>query len=938
MKMKRTSYIPVLAAAALFASACHSELQKIEEFQEGDGTVCFLPTISGSDLTVKTRSFELVSSDGSTSIPLHYAIREGIEDRQEAKTRGIQKNTGDSFDDLGNYFDSLYVKAWKGNVAFISSYELATKGTDVWETAEKHLWNANDSATFYAYANVPGSIAEVKNTSSTVQTLEYDVPTSAAGQQDILLGYYQGRSRYNPTLHRGGIADLTFYHPLTAVKFKKGDFDGVASDKVKFKSISITDVYDSGKATMTPTTMKETDPGMVFNWNTSGSSKQTVTLTPASGATYLTVASDGLIGEAFLLIPQTMTSTEKVKITVEVELDGTTSTLEAELDDNIWEAGKTNIYTLGYDNKSYSYSFTYSDNEVEKYKSVVDTTEDDTTFSYDLISTKSEVGNPSNTVNPGWKILSYKTKNGYSVPVDNTTFTDEATGLTVTADISTNRITVQASARELVGSGTHDYWINKDNRTDNLDWSPISWGSEGLNKGIIDLSKFNYQKETALGGMTTSNCYIVRHAGTYMLPLVYGNAVVDGAPNTDAYAPSSTGLTPFQNHLGNGITSPFIENNTGCTAVAGAVVWQDKAEVIKNVEIVDGTSNHSSGDYTVNDVRYLKFTIAQEDIRQCNAIIAIKDGTGNDANIIWSWHIWITNNPEILSHPIPVTNISSKEYDFFPLYCLGWTDRENYRERDDLTIVLMQKESGQKVELTVNQPELPRISHGTFYQWGRKDPMCSSDSPAVGSFYKTAGKVSIATAICNPNTLYYTTNTSGDDWCDITYYNLWTGKRNTKESPEQSNEMIKTIYDPSPIGYKVPAIKAFSGFSSDGNAVTIDAHPTDYFDYFNVTSTEDNYSTLQGWYFYTRPNLPDKDNSVPAVFFPALGYRYFTNGEFVLEGKNTGYWSANTNVDNNGLGFHFRSGYLLPVNGFSRTFGCSVRPVIDPTMTGNPMK
>ena len=54
------------------------------------------------------------------------------------------------------------------------------------------------------------------------------------------------------------------------------------------------------------------------------------------------------------------------------------------------------------------------------------------------------------------------------------------------------------------------------------------------------------------GLMNTANCYVVTHPGYYKFPLVYGNAIKNGATNAIAY-----GSSTFVNHLGNQISDPI---------------------------------------------------------------------------------------------------------------------------------------------------------------------------------------------------------------------------------------------------------------------------------------------------------------------------------------------------------------------------------------------
>ena len=76
---------------------------------------------------------------------------------------------------------------------------------------------------------------------------------------------------------------------------------------------------------------------------------------------------------------------------------------------------------------------------------------------------------------------------------------------------------------------------------------------------------------------------------------------------------------------------------------------------------------------------------------------------------------------------------------------------------------------------------------------------------------------------------------------DGRYYNLWSTD-NDKTVPND-DVVIKSVYDPSPVGYSLPASNAFTGFTTTGGDVY------NQLDLYNVKGNFD-----KGWYFYTKPN------------------------------------------------------------------------------------
>ena len=133
-----------------------------------------------------------------------------------------------------------------------------------------------------------------------------------------------------------------------------------------------------------------------------------------------------------------------------------------------------------------------------------------------------------------------------------------------------------------------------------------------------------------------------------------------------------------------------------------------------------------------------------------NALVAACDASGN---ILWSWHLWITDDT-IQEHT----------------YANG-------------AGVAMDRNLG---ALSATPGDVGAL--GLLYQWGRKDPFLASASiseitePAVaGTAINATSGYSLALSIANPTDFYDDTYPSNDSWSDT-----------------------KTIYDPCPVGWKVP--------------------------------------------------------------------------------------------------------------------------------------
>ena len=371
-------------------------------------------------------------------------------------------------------------------------------------------------------------------------------------------------------------------------------------------------------------------------------------------------------------------------------------------------------------------------------------------------------------------------------------------------------------------------------------------------KEIHDLSMLDYTG-SALQSRETANCYIVSETGYYELPLVYGCGIVDGNTNSASYTHvSGSNTKPFFNYLNIQINSPFIEEDTGMTAVGASVVLTDTADfVIDDVYLTDGDL-----------CKFLRFHVSSIPSLGGNATIAVKDETGQ---IMWSWHIWAY--PFALS-TFKHTNESGNTYNILDVN-LGW----------------------------VKQSAESKKGTSPYYQWGRKDPMLRGNtSAAVGSFNITGCATSVAATIQNPNVFNTQDGTNNNWWTNdgtpVNFYNYWDASQTTTGAGHRS--IVKTVYDPCPVGFHIPCGATFTGFSASNGG------------------TWDNGYT---W-----------DNN----FFQAAGYRYREKGVVSNVGSYGHYWSAASGSAALSYYLYFSSGTVNHQSLNNRAYGFSVRPVARP--------
>ncbi len=390
----------------------------------------------------------------------------------------------------------------------------------------------------------------------------------------------------------------------------------------------------------------------------------------------------------------------------------------------------------------------------------------------------------------------------------------------------------------------------------------------------IDLSLVD-NAGNARASMTTANCYLVHAAGDYKLPLVYGNAIKNGADNRVAYYPGedgsiTNGTDQFVNHNDDGITGPWITKSgsgvdagMGLTAASAELLWQDRSGLITSVSV--------NGDY-------LEFTVGS--FGGGNALIAVKDGSGN---ILWSWHIWATS--ETLASTTSIAT-GSHTYRVAPVN-VGWV------------------------------PTGGDGKHGycPYYQWGRKDPFVPSSGSgntdktvqtgsgvdSKGWAYEAAtSTTTIGTNIQNPWKHYYYSSNGGP--VSTTYYNMWDAKNTTTGNIATATK--KTIYDPCPPGFCVPTGNLWNYFGNNDS---------------RTMSTWDGTNKGATW---------NTGITGDALWLPAAGCRSSSSGALSYVGSYGYYWSATPRSTGSGHILYFYSSYWRWYY-YYRAFGFSVRPVTE---------
>ena len=353
---------------------------------------------------------------------------------------------------------------------------------------------------------------------------------------------------------------------------------------------------------------------------------------------------------------------------------------------------------------------------------------------------------------------------------------------------------------------------------------------------------------------STANCYVVREPGTYKFPLVYGNAIKNGKVNTAAFTNNGGSYSHnFVNSSGEVITSPNISYTGSFTA---SILNTDHEGLISEI------SSIQEGDY-----KFIQFKVNDVPSSGANYIISMMTGIVQQ----WSWHIWLW--PHDLS-PVEITNATGVKYNIMPVNLASKYDSDGVHIKN------------------------------WFYQWGRKDPLAlpatynsTSNGASITLYQKATTNTSPLSSIQYP-TIFYYNNTSPYNWFgDKSYYNLWDAA--CTGTGASDNDTVKTVYDPCPVGWKVPNGNTFTGLS--------------------VLSSADGIVKMSRY-----------SGDTVGVEFPLSGYRLYSNGSINNAGSYGYVWLSSAYSSYYACQTYFwQTNVVSPDSYGRRAYGLSIRPVQD---------
>jgi hypothetical protein len=557
---------------------------------------------------------------------------------------------------------------------------------------------------------------------------------------------------------------------------------------------------------------------------------------------------------------------------------------------------------------------------------------------------------------------------------------------------STEKQTIRNTSGIVFGG---DYVTNKD-WTKRIDLSSYR---QQYTKSGTSYVPVKWKSSTGGDARYTANCYMIQYPGYYTIPCCYGNSLYVDKDLTTSHVLGTTGehaMNTLKGYNGNNINANWINSGSlyggGDNPASAVLLWSDVPNLVTNVSL---HTKSTGGEY------YVDFDISSTTIEPGNAVLAIRNSSGT---IMWSWHIWVTPWADSDTFTADASRNASMGQQKYLKVPLGYVQNSTYvwAEREyKLTLTQSEGKNGSckstDVKLLQEEHKLPRVSC-CYYQWGRKDPFpgATIDEPITGdnvgymsedgsyavsltptqnALYnvgvavnlKVANSTTINSGIQHPTWFYTRITQQGEQSnrfpSDKNYYDLWGCTQDYSNSLKSYNGFPatqgslaqKTVYDPSPAGFKVPPIHGFPAVTWDGknysntrtfwvdNPVGIYTTLTEYINTPFTSQTE--FINNNGFVFYCSKmgvTAGTKYDNMGTFTLNAFGM--ISNvGDYVSYGSSARYWSCSrwcnsdadqdrpTNSSTVTLGISYGGGTISanPIMGNTESYGCPVLPMWD---------
>lgn len=369
---------------------------------------------------------------------------------------------------------------------------------------------------------------------------------------------------------------------------------------------------------------------------------------------------------------------------------------------------------------------------------------------------------------------------------------------------------------------------------------------------------------TDLSASQTANCYLISKEGYYKFKAnIRGNGVGSLFPlGGDHDAVISGDLSGGVNMTPNHVAPLWWQGDLSASYLTGTSTDPQNYMCV---------SMQNEGKPDADG--YVNFYV--DNFYKGNVILAAYDAIGN---ILWTWHIWLTDEPQV---------VASGKYSLMDRF-LGATFAPVITPGTKGTV----NNTGTAGNISFADDNQRLSTYGFYYQWGKKDPYPgppgitgtsnslessrwwqrndNTNAWNVKNAITTSAAATIANTTKNPTAFYLSAGeAAGSGWFPDSFADgyvnpaLWGYA--VKDFNAQGQTFTKTMHDPCPPGYRTPFHYAWDGevsglysgeryryiaASEATGTVTFrdgEAGFTDYGIVFNKTTFDNNWYPFTGW-------------------------------------------------------------------------------------------
>ncbi len=309
----------------------------------------------------------------------------------------------------------------------------------------------------------------------------------------------------------------------------------------------------------------------------------------------------------------------------------------------------------------------------------------------------------------------------------------------------------------------------------------------------------------------------------------------------------------------------YAEAKLGVSATNSVLTtgdWKVKLYAYDNAEPVnmlwlynEGLIGYEEGTYVGPKHHCFSIVIPANYTNPGNMIVVVTDA---DDTVLWTWHLWISNyDPYAIYATVedPIVTTDAAGYKLFKYESAEYGGAIYRHAHYDYSYIL---------DRNVGAIDDTYEGHGglgntgwVMYQYGRPTPLLGySARYADGSEFSTikhnvnvAGKVSMLTAVQNPNVWYF--SPTGEDWCNEAGRNGKVWNDPDLDHPEHSANLDKDAdyykksrFDPSPLGYMLFPLKEIAPYSDAWKLFTEYTPSGAEVKYYQMSSGNNIYGTI----------------------------------------------------------------------------------------------